>query len=165
MYIATMSDSAFSHPKPPPGTPAAALRQIRTALLVLIIVACLGTTVELLLLEHYDDPWQFTPLVLLPLGAMVIGWHARRPGRASLGALRVVMALFLASGAVGSLLHYLGNAEFARERMPELRGAALFREAITGATPALAPGTMMLLGALGLLYALAARSDVRPPRA
>ena len=162
MYIAGMSDSAFTHPKPPPGTPAAALRQIRTVLLVVTIVACLGTTVELLLLGHYDDPWQFTPLVLLPLGAVVVGWYARRPGRVSLGALRLVMAMFFVSGAAGTLLHYLGNAEFARERTPDLRGVALFREAITGATPALAPGTMMLLGVLGLLYTVAARSDSRP---
>ena len=126
-----------------------------------MVVACLGTTVELLLLEHYDDPWQFTPLVLLPLGAAVTVWHARRPGRASLGGLRAVMALLIMSGGLGSLLHYLGNAEFARERSPDLAGLALFREAMTGATPALAPGTMMLLGALGLLYSVAARGESR----
>jgi len=156
-----MPDSAFTHPGPLPGTPAAALRRIRTALLVLMVAACLGTTVELLLLEHYDDPWQFTPLVLLPLGAAVTVWHARRPGSASLGGLRVVMALLVISGGVGSLLHYLGNVEFARERTPELAGFALFREAMTGATPALAPGTMMLLGALGLVYSVAARGGLR----
>ena len=156
-----MPDSAFSHPPPPPGTPAAALRTVRTALLFLTIVACLGTTAELLLLEHYDDPWQLVPIALLPLGAALIAWHARRPGRASRAVLRTVMALFLASGAVGSVLHYLGNAEFARERTPALAGLALFREAITGATPVLAPGTMTLLGALGLLYAVAARGEPR----
>jgi hypothetical protein len=35
---------------------------------------------------------------------------------------------------------------------PSLTGFELFREAISGATPTLAPGAMLHLGLLGLLY-------------
>jgi hypothetical protein len=41
---------------------------------------------------------------------------------------------------------------------PALTGVALFREAMMGATPALAPGSMSMFGLLGLLYLLMTRS-------
>jgi hypothetical protein len=63
------------------------------------------------------------------------------------------MLLFAAAGLAGLFFHYQGNVEFERERNPDKRGFALFAAAMTGATPALAPGTMVLLGSIGLLYA------------
>jgi hypothetical protein len=74
------------------------------------------------------------------------------------------MLLSIASGAAGSLLHYKGNVEFEVESMPGLGGWALFKQSMTGATPALAPGTMILLGALGLLFTLCegARPSLSP---
>jgi hypothetical protein len=54
---------------------------------------------------------------------------------------------------VGTFLHYRGNVEFELELTPGIRGLALFREAITGATPALAPGAMIVVGLVGLAYA------------
>ena len=135
------------------------LGRIRIALLLLVGAGIVGTATELLLIGHHEDAWQFVPLVLFGLGLGALGLHVTRPCRRSLLVLRVTMGLYVASGAVGTLLHYLGNVEFERERSPEMSGLALFREAMTGATPALAPGTMMLLGALGLLYAFATEAD------
>jgi hypothetical protein len=63
------------------------------------------------------------------------------------------MLLFVAGGIAGTLLHYRGNVEFEEEMHPGGTRWELFRGAIQGATPALAPGTMVLLGAIGLLYA------------
>ena len=62
------------------------------------------------------------------------------------------MAAYLASGLVGLWFHYSGNAEFELEMYPSLSGWSLVREALSGATPALAPGTMIHLGLLGLTY-------------
>jgi hypothetical protein len=42
--------------------------------------------------------------------------------------------------------------EFERELNPDASGFSLFRDAMMGATPALAPGTMILLGAVGWAY-------------
>ena len=64
------------------------------------------------------------------------------------------MILFVLSGLVGLILHYQGNAEFELEMYPSLNGLELFWEAIRGATPTLAPGTMIQLGLLGWVYTI-----------
>lgn len=125
---------------------------LRRLLLGLVVLGALGLEAELLLLEHYESVWQFTPLVLL--GAAIVGavlvW--RRPSPATVRFFQAVMALCVAAGAIGVFLHYDGNVEFELEREPLLRGLALFWEAARGATPALAPGAMAQLGLLGLVY-------------
>ena len=73
-------------------------------------------------------------------------------GARSLRLFRGTMILFVLSGGVGLWLHYHGNAEFELEMYPSLKGAELFWESVTGATPTLAPGTMLELGLLGLAY-------------
>lgn len=124
--------------------------RLRRAVTGLLAMALAGTGVELLLLEHYEDAWQLVPLALIALGLIVTGWRVLRPGAASLRTFRTVMVLMVASGALGLFLHYRGNSEFELERDPALGGSALFRKAMTGATPALAPGAMILFGLLGL---------------
>jgi hypothetical protein len=121
-------------------------------MLLILLVGMVGILIELLLLEHFEDTLQLVPLALLGIGVIVLLWHARSPHRTSTRAVRAVMALFLVSGALGVFLHYRGNVEFERERRPQAGGWALFREAMMGATPALAPGAMVQLGLLGLLY-------------
>lgn len=128
--------------------------RLRRAVTGLLAMALVGTGAELLLLEHYEDAWQLVPLALIALGLIVTGWRVLRPGAASLRAFRGVMVLMIASGALGLFLHYRGNTEFELERDPALAGFALFREAMTGATPALAPGAMILFGLLGLASVL-----------
>lgn len=137
--------------------------RLRRAVTGLLAMALVGTGAELLLLEHYEDAWQFVPLVLIGLGLLAMGWRAVRPGRASLSAFRTVMVLMVVSGALGLFLHYRGNTEFELERDPALAGFALFREAMTGATPALAPGAMMLFGLLGLVSAISHASGTARP--
>jgi hypothetical protein len=60
------------------------------------------------------------------------------------------MALFVANGLLGVGLHYRGNHEFELEMYPTMVGMELVRETLTGATPVLAPGSMALLGLVGL---------------
>ncbi len=124
----------------------------RRVLLLILLLGMVGILVELLLVEHFEDAWQFVPLVLLTLGLVVIPWHARAPGRASARALRALMSLFLVAGLVGIFLHYRGNREFELEQSPNASEWELFRESVMGGTPALAPGVMIQLGLLGLLF-------------
>jgi hypothetical protein len=129
------------------------LAKLRRLLLALVVLGALGLIAELLLLEHYEDSWQWAPLVLLTAtlaSAVAVGL---RPVAASLAIFRVVMLLCVAAGGVGVFLHYRGNAEFELERTPSLRGVPLLWESLRGATPALAPGAMAQLGLLGLLFA------------
>ena len=125
---------------------------LRRLLLVIVVLGALGLEAELLLLEHYESAWQFTPLVLLGvvLVSALLVW--RRPSPATVRFFQAVMVLCVAAGAVGVFLHYDGNVEFELEREPLLRGLSLFWEAARGATPALAPGAMAQLGLLGLVY-------------
>ena len=134
-----------------PGS-AATLRAIRRALLLLLVAGLIGTALELLLMEHTGDWWQRIPLVLIVSALAVLGWHAGRRSAASIHALRVVMLAFLASAGAGVVLHAKGNSEFALESEPALAGWGLIVEMLTGAFPALAPGTMALLGLIGLLF-------------
>ncbi len=126
-------------------------RNLARALLGLLLLGQIGIAAELLLAEHYER-WQIVPLALLaialPLTLMAAG--TRRPW--SLHALSLVMLLFLLGGGLGLVLHYRGNVEFELERHAAAHGSALFWAAIRGATPALAPGTLIQLGLLGLLY-------------
>ena len=110
-----------------------------------------GTLIELLLLEHFDDWWQQVPLVLLGLGLAAITWHAYAGSVTSERALGGLMALFVLGGCAGLVLHFQGNAEFEREQNAALGGWALVREAMMGATPALAPGAMIQFGLMGVL--------------
>ena len=125
---------------------------VRRLLLALVLAAILGYVVELLLLEHYESATQVIPLAVLALGLLsgaAAGW---RPTAGALRLFRGSMSLFLVAGLAGLVLHYRGNVEFELEREPSLAGLDLFWEALHGATPALAPGSMVQLGLLGLLF-------------
>lgn len=122
-------------------------------LLATFLLGVVGTGVELLLIGHTEDVRQLIPLALLAAAAAVLGWHGVAPrSSVSVQTFRGVMGLFLAAGALGLFLHYRGNVEFELEMSPGLAGLALVREALTGATPALAPGAMALLGLIGLAW-------------
>jgi hypothetical protein len=126
---------------------------LRRLLLALVLVGALGLAVELLLLEHFESVWQWTPLVLLAVVLGVGTVLAARPTRRVVRLFQALMALCVAAGVVGVYLHYRGNTEFELEREPTRHGLALFWEAIRGATPALAPGALSQLGLLGFAYA------------
>ena len=126
---------------------------LRRILLAIYFVGALGLGAELFLLEHFEDVWQWVPLVLLGAGVLAGLAVALRPGRALVLAFRALMVLFVAAGAVGAYLHLRGNVEFELESDPALRGAALIWESLKGATPALAPGALAQLGLVGLALA------------
>ena len=52
----------------------------------------------------------------------------------------------------GFVLHFKGNLEFELERDSGLAGIALVWKVLRGATPALAPGALVQLGLLGLVF-------------
>jgi hypothetical protein len=129
-----------------------ALRIVRRILLVALWLGVIGTGVELLLLEHYEEWRQIIPLGLLGAGLLALGWHAVNRSAAPLRALQVLMLMFVIAGVTGVLLHYRGNAEFELEMYPSNAGWELFRKSMMGATPALAPGTLVQLALIGLAY-------------
>lgn len=131
---------------------AGTLRFVRRGLAAVFLFGVVGTGIELVLLEHTEDLKQWIPLGLFVVGFLLFLPLLLRPSAGLLRAFALCMVAFVASGAVGTWLHYAGNVEFELERTPELTGLALFEAAMGGATPALAPGTMIQLGLIGLLY-------------
>lgn len=123
----------------------------RSALRALLLAAAAGTALELLLLGHTEGAWQLLPVVLLAASCLCSAAILVKPVPIVVRAFRMAMIACIASGAVGVGLHYSGNAEFELELQPDAAGFGLFEEAMTGATPVLAPGAMALLGAIGLL--------------
>ena len=140
--------------------------RIRIFLLLILALGLAGTLAELIIAEHTEDPWQWTPLVLIALAMAVMAWHAAtgawrgashtrsKGSAASVRALQALMVLFVASGFVGTGLHIKGKMEFKKETDPSLSGFKLFAESLSSKVPpALAPGVMIQLGLLGLAYA------------
>jgi hypothetical protein len=130
-------------------------------LLAIWVFGMLGVAAELVLLEHYEDVKQLIPFAVIAIGVLTGGWMAFRPGPAPEKAFRGSLALLLLSGVLGSIFHYWGNLEFEKERDATLSGFPLVWEVLTGATPALAPGTMILFAFIGYA-ALLARRESRP---
>ena len=133
------------------GVPDPAAR-IRMYLLATLAIGMTGMITELLLIGHRETASQQIPLVLLGLGIVVAAWHAAAPRALTVRALQLTMLLFVVSGAVGVALHYRGNVEFELEMYPAMSGLELVQKTFTGATPVLAPGSMTLLGLIGLTH-------------
>ena len=125
---------------------------LRRGLLLVLLIGLAGMEVELLLLKHTDGVWQLVPIVLIAMALVVLAFYAIAKSAGSIRALRLVMALFVASGAVGAIQHFRGNVGYEHDSNPSLSGFELYKSAMMGSTPALAPGAMIQLGLIGLLF-------------
>lgn len=128
------------------------MKRIRSLLLVIFLLGVLGAGSELILLGHYEEPWQLVPLGMIGLSLAVLAVRLFRNDARVLRVFQICMLLFVAAGILGIYLHYQSNVEFELEMNPAAAGWELIRESLTGAMPALAPGTMVHLGLIGLLY-------------
>jgi hypothetical protein len=132
---------------------------LRRWILGVLVLGLIGTVTELILLEHYEQPLQFVPLVLIALAVVVLAWHAMRPDTGSLRALQILMGLFVLAGFAGMAAHFNGSAEYQLELDPEMSTWDLLAKILHAkAPPLLAPGMMLQMGLLGLAYAF---TDVR----
>lgn len=130
------------------------LGNVRRFVLTLFGMGVLGTAADLLLTGHVEDAWQLAPLALIGVAVLVVAWHLASRSRESLRVHQAVMVLFIASGLVGTFFHFRANIEFELEMYPGLAGFELYWKAIQGVSPpSLAPGAMIALGLLGLIYA------------
>jgi hypothetical protein len=116
----------------------APLSWIRPSTLALVALGTVGMSVE---------------LVVAAVGLVTIATVAVRPRAGLIRLLQFVMLTYAGTGIIGIALHYQANAEFQREIDPALGGLALFWKVVEAtAPPALAPGVMVQLGLLGLVY-------------
>jgi hypothetical protein len=126
---------------------------LRGWILIILVLGLLGTVTELVLLEHYEQPLQLVPLVLIVAAVGALWWETRRHDLASRRATQIVMALFVLAGFVGFAAHFRGSAEYQLELNPEMSNWELLEKILRAkAPPLLAPGMMLQLGLLGLAY-------------
>lgn len=125
--------------------------RLRQFLAAILLLGMGGSGVDLLLLAHHEDIKQLIPLILLGAGVAALGWSTLAKSRASVRALQFVMALLMAAGLVGVILHLRSSMEFQAEIDPSLTVLELVMKAMRAkAPPALAPGVMVQLGLIGL---------------
>jgi hypothetical protein len=100
---------------------------LRRLLMAIFLLSLFAVAAELVLLDHYEDAWQFVPLGLFSLSLVVLLCHAILRRSAVVRAFQITMILFVISGVAGMLLHSQTKAEFAREIDPSLSGMTLVR--------------------------------------
>jgi hypothetical protein len=126
---------------------------LRRWILAILVLGLLGTVTELVLLEHYEQPLQFVPLVLIAAAIVTLYWEFTRHDLASRRAMQAVMVLFVLAGFAGFAAHFQGSAEYQLELNPDMSPWELLEKILRAkAPPLLAPGMMLQLGLLGLAY-------------
>jgi hypothetical protein len=126
--------------------------RLRRRLQLLVAVGAVGACLDLLLLGHIEGWQQLIPFAVLCLAIASLAWLRLAPGTAACRVARAAMLLTIAAGAVGMGLHYRGSMEFQRESDPSMGGLPLVRKVLLAhSPPALAPGSMILLGLFGLV--------------
>jgi hypothetical protein len=132
---------------------------LRGLVLAVLVIGLLGTVTELVLLEHYEQILQLVPVVLIAAALVVIAWRLISKDAASLRALEIIMYLFVLAGFAGVVAHFHGSAEFQLDLNPAMSTWELLEKVMRAkAPPLLAPGMMLQMGLLGLIYVY---SDVR----
>ena len=128
-------------------------RRLRALQLAIAAVGFAGVIAELVLHEHWAEPWQLlVPFFLCGAGIAAIVAFAASPGRVTARLLQVVMLLAAVGAVIGMVQHLQGNLGFEREIFPKAPLAELLGSAVRGVAPLLAPGGI----ALGALIAAAA---------
>lgn len=135
-------------------------KNISRLVIVILALMCLGTLSELLLIGHYEDNWQLTPVGIIAITILLffvlqlirVPWLIK--------VFRILMIICILSGGLGVWFHLKANFEFETELHPSNSGWILIKESLSGAIPALAPGSMVALGLIGYLYTLTKSNNI-----
>ena len=112
----------------------------------------IGTFIELLLLGHTESLWQVLPVFMLGLFICLLLLVFVNQTTILYKSIFWLSVIHLVLGFMGTIMHFQGNVAFEKEMYPSIGGWKLFSEAMTGATPALAPGSLMALAVFGLAF-------------
>src|SRR5260370_37652952 len=85
---------------------------LRRWILIILVLGLLGTVTELVLLEHYEQPTQFVPLVLIVAALAALFWEFRRRDKASRRTIQAVKGLVFLAGFLGFVAHLHRAAEY-----------------------------------------------------
>lgn len=113
-----------------------------------------GTVLELYLLDHYEGAQQMIPILCIGASILTLFMLFFRRTNWTIGLFKVVLIVTSLSGIYGAFLHLRANYEFEQEMKPSGRGWDLFVESLSGALPALAPFSMIVLALIGYSYVI-----------
>lgn len=128
-------------------------RGLRRALLALAGLTGLGLVGELLLIGHTEEALQLAPIALGGLTALAAAWAARTPDDAAPKPLRALSLALVLTSALGVWEHLESNLEFERELRPDQSTVTALLGALSGSSPLLAPGALVV-AALALAAAV-----------
>ena len=128
--------------------------RLHQVILAALLFMLLGTALELYLLDHYEDTLQLIPLLCIGIAVVLLFVLFFQRTRLLLRIFNLVLGLTALSGFYGAFLHLQANYEFELEMTPTASGWELFVESLSGALPALAPGSLIVLALLGYSYIL-----------
>jgi hypothetical protein len=141
------------------------LQIVRQWILAAIAAALVVMEGELIFVRHFgNNNGQMIAVVLTSAGLLATGWHVIARNTPSIIVFRFLMYLFLVFGIDGLLVHYNFAAHAALKSHPALGGLPLLYAALSGDIPLLAPGLLIQVGLLGLLYTFHHPLDVRVSR-
>lgn len=125
-------------------------QRLRRFLLAVTAAIFFGSVIELILIGHTEETLQWIPfgMAIVGLSAVTGVWFI--PNRKTLLYLRVIMVLAILVSVAGMFLHFRGNWAFTREIHPSYTIYESIWPALTGASPLVAPGILLLAGVLGL---------------
>jgi hypothetical protein len=128
------------------------LGAIRKFLLATVLIALVGTEIELLILAHVKPLLQLLPVFLIAVALVSLIWYGVARNGQSLRLFQGTMAMCIASGLIGVVVHLAFSAAAETKKNPALSGMTLIRLALTGEAPPLAPAMMIQIGLVGLAY-------------
>jgi len=129
-----------------------ATSRLRRLLLAVLTFGLAGTSLELVLLKHYEDAWMIAPFVVIAAALGAAAARLLRPAAWSVRCLRGAMIVLLVAGALGGYLHYKGGVAFQVDMDPTLSQWQLFWKVVRmQAPPTLAPGVLLQMALLGLV--------------
>jgi len=134
--------------------------RIRLAKLLFVAIAfmAVGVVLELYLIGHFEDVFQLVPIITIAL-SFFIGialWSKPLVNRVRL--FKFSLLLCTISGFLGVFLHIKANYEFEKEMNTKASVTQLLIDSMSGAFPALAPGSMILFALIGYSYLLIVKS-------
>lgn len=128
------------------------LSRTRKLVLIALLFIMIGTVLELYLLDHYEGTQQLIPIICIGATLLLTMVFAFRQIELIAKLFQLTLLLTALSGVYGMYLHLMANYEFELEMTPSASGWSLFVESLSGALPALAPGSMLILALIGYVY-------------
>lgn len=126
--------------------------KVKRILLIAFVFMTFGTLFELYLLDHYEDTLQLIPMICIGVSMSILLILFFKRSTVVMKLFKFILILTSLSGIYGAYLHLNANYEFELEMKPSANNWDLLLESFSGAFPALAPLSMIVMALIGYSY-------------